>query len=33
MDYMNDAWSWAHDSKCYEQLKGVYDRNDSKLQA
>ena len=27
---MNDSMSWAHGSKCYEQVKVMDDMNDSK---
>ena len=30
MDDMNDSWSWAYDSKCYEQLRYVDNMNDFK---
>ena len=28
---MNNFWSWAYDSRCYEQLRPVDDMNDSRL--
>ena len=30
MDDMNDSWSWANGSKCYEQLGFVDDMNNSR---
>ena len=30
MRYMKDSWSCVHGSKCYEQVKVVDDRNDSR---